>query len=76
MSNDSVRLHRLDEVVADLPRKQREIFSHCLHSQPVAEIACRAGLRPRQVERRLARAVYKLCKQMDGESLSWWERLF
>jgi hypothetical protein len=30
----------------------------------------------RYVERQMARAITKLCKQMDGEPLSWWERWF
>jgi hypothetical protein len=30
----------------------------------------------RQVERHMARALYKLAKQLDGRKLSWWERRF
>jgi RNA polymerase sigma-70 factor (ECF subfamily) len=41
-----------------------------------AEIAQRTGLSVTQVERQMASAIYKLCKQMDGEPLSWWERWF
>ena len=41
-----------------------------------AEIADYAGLSVRQVERHMARAIHKFCKQMDGHPLSWWERWF
>jgi len=30
----------------------------------------------REVERQMARAMYKLVKQMEGGRLSWWERWF
>ena len=29
-----------------------------------------------QVERHMAKAIYKLTKQLDGRKLSWWERRF
>jgi DNA-directed RNA polymerase specialized sigma24 family protein len=40
------------------------------------EIGALMGLRPRYVERQFAKALYKIGKQIDGEKLSWWERLF
>jgi RNA polymerase sigma-70 factor (ECF subfamily) len=68
---------RLEEAVAAMPRKQREIFlAHRLDGLSYADIASRTGLTARQVERHMARAIYKLCKQMDGHALSWWERWF
>jgi len=68
---------RLEEAVAAMPRKQREIFlAHRLDELSYAEIADRTGLSIRQVERQMARAIFKLCKQMDGHPLSWWERWF
>ena len=64
-------LRRLEEAVAAMPAKQREIFlAHRLDDMTYAEIASRTGLSVRQVERQMARAVYKLCKQMDGHPLN------
>jgi DNA-directed RNA polymerase specialized sigma24 family protein len=40
------------------------------------EIARRRGITVRQVEPQMARAMYKLVKQMEGEQLSWRERWF
>jgi RNA polymerase sigma-70 factor (ECF subfamily) len=75
--SDPDLLRRLDAAVASMPRKQREIFlAHRLDDLSYAEIADRTGLSVRQVERQMARAIYKLCKQMDGHSLNWWERWF
>lgn len=75
MSDDSQLLRKLEEAVASMPRKQREIFlAHRLDDMSYAEIASRACLSVRQVERQMARAISKLCKQMDGHPLSWWER--
>jgi RNA polymerase sigma-70 factor (ECF subfamily) len=74
---DPELLSRLEDAVASMPRKQREIFlAHRLDDMSYAEIAHRAGLTVRQVERHMARAIYKLSKQMDGHPLSWWERWF
>jgi RNA polymerase sigma factor (sigma-70 family) len=76
MSNDAELLRRLEDAVGSMPRKQREIFlAHRLDGMSYAEIASRTGLTVRQVERQMSRAIYKLCKQMDGHPLSWCERL-
>jgi RNA polymerase sigma-70 factor (ECF subfamily) len=70
-------LRRLEEAVAAMPAKQREIFlAHRLDDMSYAEIARRTDLSVPQVERQMARAFYKLCKQMDGHPISWWERWF
>jgi len=77
MSNDPELLRRLEEAVASMPRVQREVFlAHRLDDMSYAEIARRTGLSVKEVERQMARAIYKLCKRMDGHSLSWWERWF
>ena len=77
MSKDAELLRRLEDAVASMPRKQREIFlAHRLDDMSYAEIARRTGLSVKQVERQMARAIYKLCKQMDGHPLSWWEQWF
>lgn len=79
MSNehDPDLLRRLEAAVAAMPRKQREIFlAHRLDDMSYAEIAARTGLSTRQVERQMARAIYMLCKQMDGHPLRWWDRWF
>jgi RNA polymerase sigma-70 factor (ECF subfamily) len=77
MTNDAELLRRLQDAIASMPRKQRDIFlAHRLEGMSYAEIACRTGLSVKQVERQMARAITKLCKQMDGHPLSWWERWF
>jgi RNA polymerase sigma-70 factor (ECF subfamily) len=74
---DPELLRRLEEAVASMPRKQRAIFlAHRLDDMSYEEIADRTGLTVRQVERQMARAIYKLCRHMDGYPLHWWERLY
>jgi len=74
---DPELLRRLEEAIDAMPRKQRAIFlAHRLDDMSYQEIADRTGLTVRQVERQMARAIYKLCKQMDGYPLHWWERWF
>ena len=69
--------HRLEEAILNIPKLQREIFlAHRLDDLSYGEIAERTGLTVRQVERHIARALYKLDKQLDGIRLSWWERRF
>lgn len=71
------RLRRLEEAMLNIPKLQREIFmAHRLDNMPYDEISRRTGLTVRQVERHIARAIYKLSKQLDGRKLSWWERRF
>jgi RNA polymerase sigma-70 factor (ECF subfamily) len=79
MSNppDPDLLRRIKAAMMNLPRRQREIFmAHRVHDMSYGEIAERTGLTTRQVERHIAKAIYKLAKQMDGRRLSWWERWF
>ena len=74
---DPDTLRRLRAAVANLPRRQREIFlAHRLDDLSYLDIAGSMGLSVRRVERQIARAIYKIAKQMDGQRLSWWERLF
>jgi RNA polymerase sigma-70 factor (ECF subfamily) len=70
-------LRRLEQAVLNLPKLQREIFLACrLDDMPYREIAERTGLTTRRVERHIAKAIYKIAKQMDGIPLRWWERWF
>jgi RNA polymerase sigma-70 factor (ECF subfamily) len=70
-------LRRMEESMLNIPKLQREIFmAHRLDDMSYVEIAERTGLTVRQVERHMARALYKLVKQLDGRKLSWWERRF
>jgi DNA-directed RNA polymerase specialized sigma24 family protein len=70
-------LRRMEEAMLNIPKRQREIFlAHRLDDMSYEEIARRTGLTRRQVERHMARALYKLDKQLDGRRLSWWERRF
>ncbi len=70
-------LRRMKEAIMSLPKRQRDIFiAHRVHGMSYGEIGDRTGLTVRQVERQMAKAIYKLAKQMDGAKLSWWERWF
>jgi RNA polymerase sigma-70 factor (ECF subfamily) len=70
-------LRRMEDAMRAMPKMQREIFlAHRLDDMSYGEIAERTGLTIRQVERHMAKAIYKLVKQLDGEKLSWWERWF
>ncbi len=74
---DPELLRRMEVAIMNMPKRQRDIFiAHRVHGMSYAEIGRRTGLTPRQVERQIAKAIYKLAKQMDGEKLSWWERRF
>jgi RNA polymerase sigma-70 factor (ECF subfamily) len=75
--SDAALLRALEEAVAAMPRVQREIFlAHRVEGLPYEDIARRAGLSVREVERQMERAIAKLAKQMEGHPLSWWERWF
>ena len=70
-------LRRMEEAMLNVPKLQREIFmAHRLDDMSYGEIAERTGLTIHRVERHMAKAIYKLVKQLDGEKLSWWERRF
>ena len=74
---DADLLRRMEAAIMNMPKRQRDIFlAHRVHDMSYGEIADRTGLTVRQVERHMAKAIYKLAKQMDGEKLSWWERRF
>ena len=73
--SEAVDLARLEAAVARLPRLQREILLAIrLEDLSYAEIAKCTGLTPRAVERQFVKALEKLCRQMDGGRLRWWER--
>lgn len=72
---DAELLRRLEKALARLPRRQRLIFLAIrLDDLGYDEIGARLGLTARQVERQVARAIYKVHRQMEGERLRWWER--
>jgi RNA polymerase sigma-70 factor (ECF subfamily) len=74
---DPELLRRMEAALMDMPKRQRDIFiAHRVHGMSYGEIGDRTGLTVRQVERQMAKAIYKLAKQMDGEKLSGWERWF
>jgi RNA polymerase sigma factor (sigma-70 family) len=71
------KLRRLEYAARNMPKLQREILmAHRLEDMPYEEIARRTGLTVRQVERHVARAIYKLAVALDGGKLRWWDRLF
>jgi RNA polymerase sigma-70 factor (ECF subfamily) len=68
---------KLKNALSNIPRVQREIFlANRLVGMNYAEIARRTGLSEPEIERHMARAIYKMVKQMHGERLSWWESWF
>ncbi|MFN3727558.1 MAG: sigma factor-like helix-turn-helix DNA-binding protein [Allosphingosinicella sp.] len=76
-ADDPDLLRHLEEALLNMPRIQREIFLAIrLDHMSYEEVGRRTGLTVKRVERHFARSLYKLMKQMDGERLSWWERLF
>jgi RNA polymerase sigma factor (sigma-70 family) len=73
---DPERLNALEKAVSRLPRTTREIFlAHRLEDMSYEEIAHRTGLSVRQVERHMARAIYRLSKEVCDGPTRWWERL-
>lgn len=76
-THDPDLLRRMEEAMLNIPKLQREIFmAHRVDDMSYGEIAERTGLTVRQVERHIARVLYKLHKQLEGRKLSWWERRF
>lgn len=76
-NDDPELLRKLEAALANLPWIQREVFrTHRLEGLSYREIAWLMRVSERYVERQMARAIYKLAKQMDGHPLSWWERWF
>jgi RNA polymerase sigma-70 factor (ECF subfamily) len=76
---DPETLRRLERAMQSMPRITREIFmAHRLDNYSYAYIAKVTGLSVRQVERQMAKAIYKLCRHMDGDertgSQRWRER--
>ena len=67
----------LQDALANLPWIQREVFRlHAVDGYSYAEIAWLLQTDVRAVERQMAKAIYKLAKQMEGRPLNWWERWF
>jgi RNA polymerase sigma-70 factor (ECF subfamily) len=68
---------RVEYAARNMPRLQREIFmAHRVEEMSYEEIARRTGLTIRQVERHMARAIYKLMVALDGRKLRWRDRWF
>jgi len=78
MSNpDPEARRKFENAMANLPWVQREVFRlHAVDCYSYAEIGWLLRIKERTVERQMARAIYKLAKQMEGRPLSWWERWF
>jgi len=75
--SDHEARRKIEDALANLPWTQREMFRlHAADRYSYAEIAWLLRTNVRTVERQMARAIYKLAKQMEGRPLSWWERWF
>lgn len=73
---DPELLKRLEIAVLRLPRTTRGIFlAHLFEDMSYQEIADRRGLTPREVERHVARAIYRLSRDIERGPIRWWERL-
>jgi RNA polymerase sigma factor (sigma-70 family) len=71
------QLRRYRAAFDNLPWVQREVFRlHAVEDYSYAEIAFLLRTNVRTVGRQMAKAIYKVAKQMDGDPLSWWERWF
>ena len=58
-----------------MPRITREIFmAHRLDNYSYAHITKVTGLSVRQVERQMAKAIYQLCRHLDGDERTAWQR--
>jgi RNA polymerase sigma factor (sigma-70 family) len=67
----------LQDAIANLPWIQREMYRlHAVEAYSYSEIAWLLRTSELTVERQMARAIYKLSKQMEGHPLRWWERWF
>ena len=74
---DSELRRKYGAAFAELPWVQREVFRlHAVEDYSYEEIAFLLRTNVRTVERQMAKALYKIAKQMDGEQLSWRERWF
>jgi RNA polymerase sigma factor (sigma-70 family) len=74
---DPELLRRLQQAVQNLPKLQRDVLlAHRVHEFSYEEIGRRTGLSVGRVERHMAKAIYKIARQMDGHPLTWWQRLF
>jgi DNA-directed RNA polymerase specialized sigma24 family protein len=73
---DPELLKKLKRAMLKLPRTTRAIYlAHRLDDMSYQNIADRTGLTVRHVERHMAKAIYRLCKELDDEPRRWWERL-
>jgi DNA-directed RNA polymerase specialized sigma24 family protein len=73
---DPELLKKLERVVSKLPRTTRKILlAHRLDDMSYQEIADRMGLTVRDVEGHTAKAICRLCRELDRNPRRWWERL-
>lgn len=70
-------LLRIDRTLRRMPSLIRNIFLvHRLDNFTLPEIAERTGLTVAQVERHVAKAMYRLLRAANGKPVPWWQRLF
>jgi len=75
--SEAEKQRRVEKAATYMPKLQREVFmAHRLDDMPYEEIARRTGLTVQQVERHVARAIYKLMVILDGRKLKWWDRFY
>lgn len=64
---DAVRLRRLREAIADLPRPLAEVFAPHVGGLDYPAISVRLGIDLAEVERRLAQALVSLDRAMEDD---------
>ena len=69
------QLARMERAMLSLPRTTREVFlAHRLDGSSYAEIARARGLRIRQIERHMTKALLQLSRFLDGDERRPWQR--
>lgn len=76
-ASEAEELRQLEKAVSNLPPMQRHIFlAKCRDHQSYAEIAARTRLTRNGVQKQLARALFNIRRQLNGQRLCWWARWF
>jgi RNA polymerase sigma-70 factor (ECF subfamily) len=73
MSAGADRLRRLEQALAELDPRARQIFlMSAVEELPYEEIAERLGISTAEVEQLLADALYELDRRMERARRRWW----
>ena len=74
MSAEAGRLRRLEQALAELDPRARQIFLMSAgEGLAYEEVAEKLGISTAEVERRLAEALYELDRRMERTRRRWWQ---